>query len=276
MEKMRTENSVLLGAVFAAAIVMVVIIVGCSDSSGPDFVMPVELAAVFEGSQLSSNVARVELSVTAGDSLPIIRMDVPFGPGGVNVVVDVPPGQNIVFSLAAFDNQGQLLYYGNNEASIGLGQDVTVFIQMVPQILMLKVNPLFQSVPTGDLQFFDVYVYRVQNLFGASFRIEFNNTIIAPGDVQVGDFLGPDAVSTIRMDSNFVAVALTLTQGQLPVSGSGWLARIFFDPLEQGTSQLNFNPTTAMLTDPTGAPISGFGNLVLENGEVEVIPQAVP
>ena len=141
---------------------------------------------------------------------------------------------------------------------------------------MLKVNPLFQSVPTGDLRFFDIYVYRVQNLFGASFRIEFNNTIIAPGDVQVGDFLGPDAVSTIRIDSNFVAVALTLTQGQPAVSGSGWLARIFFDPLEQGTSQLNFNPTTATLTDPTGTPVIGFGNLVLENGEVEVIPQAIP
>ncbi|HER00582.1 MAG TPA: hypothetical protein ENO22_14690 [candidate division Zixibacteria bacterium] len=271
MKTITIKNSVLSGGFLALLSLIALNISGCSRSSGPEFAVPVELAAVFEGPQLSSNVARVELWVTAGDII-LINTEVPFESGRVNVTVDIPPGQNISFSLGAYGSQERLLYFGNAEANVGLGEDVTVLIQMVPQILMLKVNPLFQSVSpnTDDIKYFDIYVYRVENLFGASFRIEYNNNVIVPTEVQVGDFLGPDAVSTVRMDSNFVAVALTLTQGQPAVTGSGWLARIFFDPLSEGVSPLNFNPTTAMLTDAAGAPVNGFANLVLENGDVEV------
>ena len=272
MNRYSLKRTGLTGIPFAVLLIAAILLSGCSNSTGPDFVMPVKLAAAFEGSQLNSNVSRVELTITAGD-ITFLTRNVPFESGRVNVVVDVTPGQNINFSLVAFDDDERVLYSGSATDDVGLGQDVTVNIQMVPQVLMLKVDPVFQPVSpnTDNLKYFDIYVYNVEDLFGASFRIEYDNDIIAPTEVVIGPFLGDSPQSLARIQPEYVAVGITRTQGESGISGSGRLARVFFEPVIEGTTQLTFNTSTVSLGDPSGNPVNEFSTLVLENGEVSVV-----
>jgi hypothetical protein len=264
----KIQAAAVAGMVLLAALMS---ISGCSKSTGPDFVMPVSLAAPMDDTQLASNVSRVILTVRLGNNI-VLMQDVSFSNGAVEDVVEVPPGQNLVFVLDAYDAPGRLLYSGSAEASVGLGSDIVVNIQMIPQVLMLKIDPLYQTAnPLADSSYyFDVYVYNVENLFGASFRIEYSSSVISPTYVEFGNFLGPQPLTMARIDSNYVAIGITRLQGQAGVSGSGHLARIHFGPIADGTTDLSFNLETVSLADVDGSPVNGFSTIILEWGRVLV------
>lgn len=259
------------GILAVVLISAILIISGCSNSTSPDYTMPVSLSSIFEEGQLASSISRVNLTVTMADVV-VLTQDLSFADGAVEDVVEVPPGQNILFTLNAYDSSGRLLYSGNATADVGLGSDIEVNIQMVPQVLMLKVDPLFQQGATNATSpyYFDVYVYNVEDLFGASFRIEYSPEVISPTSVEIGDFLGDQPISFVRMDTDYVAVGITRIQGQAGVSGSGHLARVYFTAINDGTSDLSFNPETVSLGDPDGNPVNGFSTLALEWGQVLV------
>lgn len=249
----------------------VVLTLGCSKSTGPDYMMPVTLAAPMEDAQLASNVSRVTLTVSLGNAI-VLTQNVSFSQGAVEDVVQVPPGQDMLFVLNAYDSADRLLYSGSARADVGLGSDIVVDIQMIPQVLMLKVDPLFQFAdPLADTSYyFDVYVYNISDLFGASFRIEYSTDVISPTNVEIGNFLGEQPLSLVRMESNYIAIGITRLQGQSGISGSGHLARIHFVPIADGLTDLSFNLETISLGDPDGNPVVGFSGLVLEWGQVLV------
>jgi hypothetical protein len=273
INRLKKHATALLGVVLLSGILLVS---GCSKSTEPDFVTQVSLSSVFEDDQLASDVSRVTLTVTLADVV-VLTQDMAFSEGAVQEAVEVPPGQNILFTLNAYDSAGRLLYSGSATADVGLGSDIEVNIQMLPQVLMLKIDPLFQVADSrvDSSYYFDVYVYNVQNLFGASFRIEYSPNVISPTNVEIGGFLGEQPVSLVRMGSGFVAIGITRVQGQLGVSGSGHLARIYFTPMADGATDLSFNLETVSLADPAGNPVNGFSGLVLEWGQI-VVASPIP
>jgi hypothetical protein len=255
---------------------------GCSSSSGPRYEMPVTLAAAFEGGEMVINVTSVTLTVSAEDMGTISR-ELSVSNGQVEAVVDVPPGPDRLFQLDAFMDT-ILIYTGSETTDVGLGEDITLIIHMLPQVLMLKVNPAYQeALITQTGHYFDIFVHNPLNLFGASFRINFANTVINPvnvvfseqGDDGFDNLLGPDFLPFYRIDSNYVAIAVTRFRGDTGVTASGGrLARVYFNPMSEGYSPLEFDPNTDSLTQPDGNPVVGSTSIILQNGEVVVgIPQ---
>lgn len=251
---------------------LTILLPGCSSSSGPEFTVPVRLSAIVGPQGQVSNVTSATLTVFENENI-LATQDMTVLAGRVVAEVDVPPGQDLTFTVNAYSDQDVLLYSGSADTDVGLGEDITLEINLIPQVLMLKVDPLYSLItaqgPDNEF-YFDIYVYNVQELFGASFRIEYSNSFVVLTNVEIGDFLGQEPITLIRNENDYTAVSITRTRGQNGISGSGHLARIYYYGQSTGTSQLEFNPNTVSLLNPDGNPVNNFSSLVLENGAVEV------
>lgn len=289
MIKIKMKKSLFVFAGLAVLAFLVYMCGGCGNSSGPRYEMPVSVAAAFEGGEAVINVTSVTLTVSA-DDMGTITSELAVSNGQIEGTVDVPPGTDRLFQLDAYLDE-QLIYSGSETADVGLGESITLTIRMVPQVLMLKVNPAYQEVlinqidpggiidDTSYVSYFDIFVYNPVNLFGASFRINFANTIITPwsvdfsvtGDGGFDNLLGPDFLPFYRIDSNYVAIAVTRFRGDPGITASGGrLARIYFNVLSEGYSPLEFDQNTHSLTQPDGNPVAGSTSIILQNGEVVV------
>lgn len=252
------------------------IICGCSSSTGPEFTLPVTISAKIETSS-QSNVDYAVLVVVMEDNI-LLQDTLELNLGRVESVVEIPPGQNINFILNAYTSANVLIYGGSSIADVGLGEDIVVPIQMIPQVLMLKVDPLyleFNSLAAGE-QYIDIYVYNAIDLFGASFRINYLNNVITPTRVEFNsasmtNFLGNEVLSFARIENGYVAMSVVKLRGQNPVSGSGHLARIYFNLISEGNTSLAFDPETASLVDENEVPVANSTSLVLEDGELLIM-----
>ena len=279
-----------LNACLIALAVLVLFIAGCSKSSNPQYKMPVSFAAAFDNSGLSSNISSVILTVSA-DDMGTLTKEVALENGRVNDTIDIPPGPDRLFQLDAYMDT-VLIYTGSEIADVGLGEDITVIINMVPQVLMLKINPLYQDVliPQSTENYFDIYIYNAVDLFGASCRVYFESNIINPyavtyghgvnGDDDFVNILDSDSLILFHiMDSNYVAITVSRMRGDDGVTASGVLARVYFNALSVGYSSLEFDPATAEMTIQSGLSdtmVTVSEPIILEHGEVVVASPEEP
>jgi hypothetical protein len=272
---MRDNRRMLIKIISLLILAGLFIMTGCSTSSGPQFTMPVQLSAHFNYSQLASSVSYVVLTVVSQDEILYTDTLSGVSNGTVESVVEISPGLNRYFGLNAYSSNDVLLYSGGQSTDIGLGESITLNIQMIPQVLMLKVDPMYRATTTlqDNLHYFDIYVYNVENLFGASFRINFSSNLIEPNAVEFGNtvfdnILGSDVLAFSRVETDYVAIGITRKRPAAGVSGSGQLARVYFDVLTDGGTTLDFDPLTASLLDPDGLPVPNSTTIILENGEI--------
>jgi len=237
--------------------------------------MPVELSAQFKYSALASHISYITLTVTAQDV--IIYTDTLSGVsnGTVETVVEISPGMNRYFSLSAYTEGDVLIYSGGESTDIGLGESVTLDIRMEPQVLMLKVDPMYRATTTlqDDLHYFDIYVYNAENLFGVSFRINFSSNVIDPTSVEFesstfNNILGSDVISYPHEETDYIAIGITRLRPASGVSGSGQLARIYYDVLTDGSTTLEFDTETVSLLGPDDLPVANSSMIILEGGEI--------
>jgi len=270
-------NKKIFGFLLWALMGSALLILGsCSSSTGPDFTLPVTVSAKIETSS-QSNVDYATLEISLEDDNILFEDTVELLNGRVETVVEIPPGQNINFELNAYTSADVLIYSGSIVSDVGLGEDIEVTIQMIPQVLMLKVDPLyleFNSLATGE-QFIDIYVYNAADLFGASFRINYVNNVITPTRVEfnsanITNFLGSEVLAFSRIEDGYVAMSVVKLRGQNAVSGSGHLARVYFNLISEGNTSLEFDTETASLVDENENPIANSSALVLEDGELTV------
>ena len=245
---------------------------GCSSTTEPDFLMPVRVASVLDYfNESQTKVDRVEMTVSAED-LGSETQEVELVNGKVDLELEIKPGRDRTIRLDAYDADGLLLYSGEETVDVGLGEEVTIEIKMEPQVLMIKVDPIYQRVdPNSDLvNSFQIYVYNVEDLFGVAFRINYDSSIIAPYDIEYHDFLGDDLMTLSKFEKDYVGVGMTNKRGSAQVEGSGLLATILFDPVAEGETVLEIDTQTVALRTASGFNIPNFINLVIENGNVVV------
>jgi hypothetical protein len=203
--------------------------------------------------------------------------------GEIHDTLVVPPGDPIVFTLRALDNKGRLLYVGSQTRPVAPGQQVEINILLLPnpELLMLRVGPLFQSVvpPETSLAVY-VDIYNVDSLAGAAFRISYDPRILRFSQAVEGEFLRSISPTQTLFfyrhadSADYVAcgVARTLQPG-LPiigVTGSGRLATFVFSRLAAGSTSIAVVLETVELTRPNGFPVNRLTSLVLESATVEV------
>jgi hypothetical protein len=264
---------VMLRFTVTGLMIAVLLLCGCSSSTQPDFVMPVKISAAFDPPDLSaSKVVRVELTVSAED-IGTSTIEVPIVNGKVEHEFEVKPGRNRLIQLDAYDADSVLLYSGQETVNVGLGENVSVTVKMTPQVLMIKVDPIYQKVDPFEeiLNSFRIYVYNVEDLFGVSCRIYYDPNVIVPLSTQfANEFLGDDLISYPHYDSNYVALTSVRKRGAGVVDGSGLIATIAFDPVNEGTTTREIDSSKVVLSGATGFPIDGSTSLVIENGTIVV------
>lgn len=116
----------------------------------------------------------------------------------------------------------------------------------LPTTAVTRCEPLFVAGSVGSSVDVDLYVAHAANLYGADIKYTFDPSIVQVVDadpfmpgVQIqplGGFLSPDLV--IRRDANnatgTIQYAVTQLNPSQPVTGSGSLARVTFQPIAQG------------------------------------------
>jgi LysM repeat protein len=130
---------------------------------------------------------------------------------------------------------------------------------------VIRFEPAAAQVATGTPQVIELRIENVTNLAGADVQVQFNPAVlqvqdadperegiqIEPGSFPAPDFVATNAVSNTVGLLQYAVVQIPPTQ---PVSGSGLVARITFQTIAEGTSDLIF--TRADLASGEAQPIA--------------------
>ncbi len=123
---------------------------------------------------------------------------------------------------------------------------------------LVRCNPAVAGGPLGQPLDVDIYIENATDLWAADIRMSFDTSkaLIVDADANAGgvqielldDFLSPDFVLRRTGDNVAGTIWYAATQiaspipgeGSLPVTGSGSLARVTFQPLQAGTFTMPF------------------------------------
>lgn len=284
---MKASNPILTSTAGALIVLAALVSGGCGSSPtgpGPDVALKLNIA--LETPTLASQIAVVTLTIRYGS--------VPVGPDTLNLVdgeihdtLSVAPGDSVTFILRALNSSGLVLYEGREgPLQVQAGTTLPLSILLRPAVLMLRASPLFQEVETTGQGLIDIHVdvYNVDSLFGASFRLRYDTTVLDFVSAIEGSFLRgvgntvPTLALVLKDSADFIAYSVTrLRQSSNPVLGisnttsPGRLASLRFSKKAEGASSIAFDPT-AQLVDHSGRLVRNHASLVLESATVRVTP----
>lgn len=269
---------------------LMVVISGCGDSpTGGGGSVALKMNVQLETPVLASQIEVVTLTIRYGSLPPVGPDTLNFADGAIDDTVSVAPGDTVTFILRALDGAGLVLYEGREgPRMVQAGSTLSLNILLRPAVLMLRAGPLHQDVelPGQNLVEVTVDIYNVDSLFGASFRVHYDTTVLEFDNVTEGTFLKGTSVQNpiptlailLKDSSDFVAYSVTrLRQAGAPLPGvstettPGRLATLRFSKKRAGTSDITFEPT-AQLVNPSGHLVRNHTSLVLESATVRIIP----
>ncbi len=255
------------------AVALLLALVGCSkqppNAGGSQ---PMVISALAKDLGIGSNVTRVTLTVTA-DDMETITAEAALSEGEAVFTLEVTIGEDRLFTMVAFDEDDVELYRGQRTIDVLGGQINELIIDLEPQVPMIKVTPIYRRVNTIENVFVQVRAYNIDSLFGVSFRLEFDSTLLSIESSEAGDFFeGSDPIYFELLRANYIAVGYTLRGTQQPqgVSGDGSLVELLLTPLAAGNSPLTVSRETLQLVDWRGELLPATGVLYIEDGEVQI------
>ncbi|MEM4204881.1 MAG: cohesin domain-containing protein, partial [Candidatus Methanomethylicaceae archaeon] len=145
---------------------------------------------------------------------------------------------------------------------------------VVPDRMGIFIKPKSISVKKGDAFAINIDVYKVVDLFGVSFELQFDPKILSTFDAKTGDAMGNDALFLSMPSDGKINIAISKKQGSSPFSGSGTLVTIGFKAVEDGKTEINFDKSKLVLQKSDGSPISGMEDILL--GTCQVVVKTEP
>lgn len=256
-----------------AALSLALFVCSCSgnqpNSSGTKEIV---ISSLLKDLGLGANINSIVLAVS-GDGFDEFTRSVDIVDGTASIVLDVPIGEDRSFEMTAFDGESVALYSGTTVADVLAGQITEVNIQLDAVVPMIRVSPMFTDTDNDTQKPIRIFVHNIDSLFGASFRLEYDTSVIAIASVTEGNmFAGHQTLFFTQQRPSYVAVAITMLGNQSPqgVSGEGTLAVITLTPRAAGTSPLNIPAATLSLIDWQSNPLPRQGTLYIEEGEIRV------
>jgi hypothetical protein len=233
--------------------------------------VPIDLQLSFKPSLLTTLIDTVRLRITYPET-DEIRNELPsLEQGIIRDTLVLSPGNDVEFFLSAISGEGQVLYEGDTTLNIVVGGSTVVTIKMEPVVSMLRPSPIYQLVSLNEEFSVGIDLYNITDLYGAAFRLYFNEDTLAVKSVEPGPFLGDNVLFTPNIQSGYVAVGISRLPPDMDgVDKSGRLATIVFEAVGVGASALEFDTDKLSLTDQAGQPIPEAANLVVETGRVLV------
>lgn len=258
---------------FCLAILM---IGGCTSTpTDPENSQNVSIGASFKQLGIGSNISRVLLAIS-GNDFTTMTQDLDITNGIVRAEVEVPFGTNRVFALTAYAGQ-TAVYYGADTADVGASAVTEVSIYMRPQVPMIKITPIYNSISSiGQEGTLSVEVYNVDSLFGISLRLEADSSIIEFLGANAGGFLGA-AENTLFFAPtypHYLPIGYTMRGNNhqaMGVTGSGSITVVRYVSKKVGKTPVTINPTYLRLIDWQENALPRQGQIYIENGEVEIL-----
>ncbi len=274
---MSSHRIILVLSVF---ILTAVFVVSCSNSvSEQGWTVNVSMNITSKSSSmLVQEIDTVRLRVYAAD-LDTVERFLPVVKGEVAVSLDIPPGIDRVFEMQAYDSYnplGRLLYAGADTVTIGQGIDQEITIVLRPQILLMRLSPRYQELQSGTKGEFDVWIFEVDSLFGAAFRLVYDESKIRIDAASAGDFLGSEITWSAGFDDEENLYAISMVRHGhdgvgTGVSGDGRLATVSFTALVPGVAEIAIEIVEdKALARPDLTPVERIEDLVLDGATVVV------
>jgi hypothetical protein len=184
--------------------------------------------------------------------------------------LDVPIGADRTFTVRALDIEGELVYEGSHTADVDIDAEPIIPILIKPKRFTLLVTPSDTTVSAGETFEVGVEVYGVEELFGVSFEVEYDGSLLTvEGNPETGDFLDSE-VELVMVEEGRVSVSVTKKRGEEPMSGSGRLARIPFRAEGVGVTSVRLVEETLTLQRGDGTPVPGRGGMILGGARVVI------
>jgi len=252
--------------------------VSCSTSPTGPVAVPVDLSIRFKTTALTTLIDNAVLRIVYLGTADTLYENLTVAHAAIMDTLELRPGDGVQLYLTARSGGETVLYEGYDTINVVAGSQVVAEIDMWPVASILRPAPLYQEISLSGEQEAAVGVdlYRVTDLFGAAFRLEYDTTKVRVIRVEPGSFLGTDVIFFSYPQSGYVAVSVSRRESATHevggVSGSGRLATIVFSGVGTGVSPLRFNRERVSLTTPAGQAIAEMSQMFFESGEISVLP----
>ena len=189
-------------------------------------------------------------------------------------LVTVPAGENRRFRVQAFSDNG-VEYEGEKIVEfLEAGSEVSLDIKLELVQISIKIIPSEIEVSLEDNAFWiDVNLSGIKDLFGCSFELEYDPAVLNPlvEDIVPRDFLGTgsDILFLAHVDPGIVSIGLTRKAGSGGVNGSGTIARVKFEVMVAGQTEIVIARSDDFaLHKEDGTDVDRFGYLVIQDANV--------
>ncbi|MFC2076756.1 cohesin domain-containing protein [candidate division KSB1 bacterium] len=219
--------------------------------------------------EFEANIRYIILTVT-GEGMNPVHQELILEGTTFSGRVEVPAGSDRIFTCLAYNDSHRVIFSAVDTVDLVPGEPFLVELNLIPNFFSLLISPSDTTVSRGNDFPLRIQVYGVEDLFGATLRLEFDPEELEVARVEQGTFLGQETLFFSKVDSNLVILGITRKQGEKGVSGSGRLGTIYFRSLTSQISEISFVEDWIKLIQPDGEDVAGIDSLNIGSSAVTI------
>ncbi len=131
-----------------------------SEDQGIDLQIQSSVGAWMEVTQATTFI----LTVTGTGITPPLTTELVYHNGFLVGNINVPAGPERLFVIQAFDEEGLLIYSGRTIADVVGGEELELDIEMVPDVPMIKLSPVYVETIQGDYLAITIKVFNLPDI----------------------------------------------------------------------------------------------------------------
>lgn len=186
----------------------------------------------------------------------------------------IPTGE-LTFFVAAVDlpledDEERILYASSQERIVEPGDDVTLEIELLPAVPMVRLSPFYSEAPFQTIYTATLELWNLSSFNNGTFRIDFDPDYLSfDGAVQANNQWGNlDILASF--DAGGVTLDIDRLSGSDLIGGSPELVRIRFNTLSLGTQVVDLS--VEALSNNTGiVPEFAAGLVYIDDATVEIV-----
>jgi hypothetical protein len=237
----------------------------CSEkiTSAGEQTVDLEIRAPLAASGQAAQAAKYVLTVTGPGIMEPIVTALALSNGLLTGSIVVPAGPDRVFRIDAYDAAGTLIYSGQTVTDVTSGSELKLDIDLVPQVPMIKVSPMYLETLQGDYLAMKIRVYHLGDIASidinlVDYRLA-GDSYIGPTSVSIDPQIAKVAGTGITTEADYsTTVRFTLrnvSDDLVDENGYAELVTFYYQtgryevsPFETAT----FTPSVLLMTDKLG------------------------
>lgn len=179
-------------------------------------------------------VDQFQVIVTADDIDPPIVALLELDGRYLEGEVMVPAGANRTITVEASDwDLSVVLYRGDTTINIAGQEGIELTIGLYPVISLIRISPRYLEVPASSQFFVDVKAFNVNELYGITFRLHWQGSVVFPDSAKSLLPLGREQLWVERLDTflQFYEIGISSADQVTPLvdaNGDASLVRFYF------------------------------------------------